>query len=250
MANATKKTAGSSRERSLQRKILICTLIFMGTMLLLVLIGMFVTFSGYRKYPEPNLGQPHYLFLRDIASQLRNNRREKEATIRLSPREVDLLLDIVRHSSQYVRKRDDIPPPENFMLEHRRDGGWGFAVPIDVAPKWCFGGKIYVSGAVHFEKRERAVNAELPDLRFGRFDLPVPGGIDTYVPDWKEKLENALTSEYMNAIKSVRSESDGTVVVVYRPDELRKPLKNHLTKVRERCSGDLRPWISQVIHAL
>lgn len=254
MENAKSKTSGAGApakrpEWSLQRKILLCTGIAIVALVLLTVLGLWLTFSPYRDFSAPDIGQPHYLFLRDVASQLRNNRREPEATIRLSPREVKLLLDIVRHSSQYVHRRDDVPPPEYFMLDYR-GGGLAFAVPISVGPKWCFGGKVYISGVLYFEKEGDAITADLRKLGFGRFDLPVPGGIDAYVPDWKKKLKNAFTSEYMHAIKRVYRESDGTVVLVYRPAELRKPLKKHLTKVRDRCSGDLRPWITQVIHAL
>lgn len=254
MDDKKKKTAANApakrtRKWSLARKCLAWSGAAVAVLLLLSLIGAWLIFSGYREFPAPDPGRPHYLFLRDIASQLRNNRRKKEATIRLSPQEVDLLLDIVRHSSQFVRSRNEVPPPEFFMLEYRRDGALGFSVPINVTGSWCFGGKIYVSGDLYFEKRGRQIDADLPKLRIGRFGLPI-GGIGTYVPGWKAKLEKALASEYMDAIKSIGSESDGTLVLVYSPEELRNPLKRHLTKVRERCSNDLRPWITQVIQAL
>ena len=160
-----------------------------------------------------------------------------------------MLLDIIRHSSQFVRRRTEVPPPKYFLLDYSRDGGLGFSVPFDTGISWCFGGKIYISGVLYLEKRGREIDADLPKLRFGRFGLPA-GSIDTYVPDWKRKLRNALNSEFMNAIRSIRAESDGTVVLVYSPGELRRPLKNQLNKVREHCSGDLRPWVTQVIHAL
>ncbi len=252
-ASARGNSRGTSRGGSGKSplcKVLVRAGIVLGALLLLTAIGAFATFSGYRDYPEPKIGHPHYLFLRDLASQLRNNRREDEATIRLSPEEVRLMLELIRHSSQFVGDRRNVPPPGNFMLGYDKDGGVDFAVPVRAAGSWCFGGRIYLSGKLFLEKKDGGIVADLPKFRFGRFDLPVPGGADTVAPDWRERMKNALPEELMEAIKSIHSERDGTVVIIYIPNELRKPLKKHLDKVHERCSEDLKPWIRQLIQAL
>ena len=248
-----KKSSSSKRESSGKdpmRKVLVWAGIALGALLLLTVIGAFVTFSGYRDYPEPKIGHPHYLFLRELASQMRNNRRKDEATIRLSPEELRQLFELIRHSSQFAGDRRNVPPPGHFMLGYDNGGGVDFAVPVNVAGSWCFGGRVYVSGKLLLEKKGDEIIADLPKFRFGRFDLPVPGGADTVAPGWREKMKKALPQEIMGAIRSIHAEQDGTVVLVYSPNELRKPLKKHLNKVHERCSEDLKPWIRQLIQAL
>ena len=233
------------------RKVLIWCGIVLGTLLLLTLIALWMTFSGYRDFPEPKLDERHYLFLRRLATDMRNNRDLGEAELRFAPEDMDLLLDIVRHASQFAPGRSKkLPPPKNFMLKYDRNNGVYGAAPIPVAGEWLFGGKIYVSGALRLEKEEKKLNAEVKKLGFGRFDLPLPFGVDTFVPDWRQKLEKAFSGEIMSAVKSIRTESDGTVVLVYRPQDLRKPLKKRLTQLEERCSGELKLPIRQLINAL
>ena len=217
---------------------------------LLVLIVVWLTFSPRREFSAPRLDEPHYLFLRRLATEVRKNRELKEATLRLPPGDVQLLLDIIRHSSQFARGRKELPPPEHFALEYRKGGGIYFAVPLEVAGKWCFGGIVYVSGELFFEKHEQKVAIELPDLRFGRFDLPVPGGLDLWFPSWHDRAQRALPGEFMKAVKSIYPEPDGTVVVVYRPRELRKPLRKQLDRVHGRCSAELRLPLEQLKNAL
>ena len=231
-------------------KVLLWTGIALGTLLLLTLLGMFVTFSGYRDYPEPNIGKPHYRFLRSVASQMRNNKRRDEATIRMSPAEVGLLLDIIRHTTQFVGEKHQVPQPQQFMIDYDSKGSFGFAVPVDAAGPWCFGGKIYVSGELFFEKKGNEIAADMPKLCFGRFDMPIPGGADFVAPNWRKRLERAFSKDFTAAIKSIHTERDGTVVLTYSPNELRKPLKKHLDQVYERCSESLKPWIRQLIQAL
>lgn len=252
MAKAKKKSSPAKGDSDWNewRKILTWIGIVLGVLLLLTLIGMFITFSGYREYPKPNIGKPHYRFLRDLASQMRNNRRQNEATIRLSREEVQLLLDLIRHSAQFVGSKHNVPQQEHFMLTYNDDCSLGFAVPVDVAGSWCFGGKIYVSGSLFLEKKGDEIIADLPKLRFGRFDLPVPGGADTVDSDWQERMKRVLPQDIMGAIRSIHSERDGTVVMVYSPSELRKPLKKYLDKIHERCAEDLKPWIRQLIQSL
>ena len=233
-----------------RKKMLVWCAAVLGVLLLLALIGMWLTFSGYRQYPAPKLGEKHYLFLRRIATDLRNNRDRDEAELRFTPEEMGLLLDIVRHSSQFVPSREKVPPPENFLLEYPDVGGVKGVVPIPVAGKWCFGGKIYVSAVLYLEKIGNKVDAEVEELRFGRFDLPFPVGIDTLVPNWRARLQDELSREHMLAVKGIRSQRDGTVVLTYRPQELRKPLKRQLTRLRKNCSGELKMPINELIKAL
>lgn len=221
----------------------------LGALALLLLLLAWLTFSSYRDLSAPQLGEPHYLLLRRLATTMRNNRKLKEATIRLSPQEVNQLFDIVRHASQFVPDRQ-APPPKSFMLRYRDDGGVFVSAPAPVAGAWCFGGKIYVSGLLYFEKQDDEVIADVPKLRFGRADLPVPGGLNTVYPAWKTQLKEALPEEFMTAVRSLHTERDGTVVLVYRPQEIRRPLKKQLSKVEDRCSGELKLPLGQLIKSL
>ena len=240
---------GPRRRSSIWRRILKGCGILVGVLLLLGLIGVFLAFSGYRDYSAPRLDDRHYQLLRRFASELRNNRRKREATIVFSPEEAQYFLDVVRHMSQLVPDRRQVPPAESFMLEYE-NGGVKFAVPLPAAGSWCLGGKVYVSGILRLEKRDGEILAEVPKLRFGRWDLPLPVGPDRLVPGWRERLKKELSQEFMTAITGWRAAEDGSVVLVYRPQELRKPLKKQLDRVRERSSGEMRMLIDQIIKAL
>lgn len=242
--------AGKSGKSSRRRKALVWCAAVLGSLLLLILLGAWLTFSGYRDYSAPKLGEKHYLLLRRIATDLRNNREKTDAELRFTPEEMGLLLDIIRHSSQFVPNREAVPPPENFLLEYHRDGGLLGIAPIPVAGRWCFGGKIYVSAVLYFEKDGDKVEAEVEKLRFGRFDLPFPVGVDTLAPGWKDRLRDELSREHLKAVKDVHSERDGTFVLVYRPQELRKPLKEQLTRLRKNSSGELKMPLNELIKAL
>jgi hypothetical protein len=103
---------------------------------------------------------------------------------------------------------------------------------------------------LYFEKDGDKVEAEVEKLRFGRFDLPFPVGVDTLAPGWKDRLRNELSREHLKAVKDVHSERDGTFVLVYRPQELRKPLKEQLTRLRKNSSGELKMPLNELIKAL
>ena len=240
----------SSLKASLRRRWPIWCAAACAVAALLTLFVAWLTFSPYRDYSAPQLGEPHFLLLRRIATELRRNRTRKEAEIRLSPEETGLMLDIVRHASQFVKGKNQLPPPENFILQYRNDGGVRFAIPAEAAGSWCLGGKIYVSGVLYFEKRGDEVIVEMPKLRFGRADLPIPGGLDTWRPSWKDEVKDSLPPEFMTAVKSIYAERDGTVVLVYHPQELRKPLKKSLSGVQDQSTGELRPTLEQLIKAL
>ena len=247
--NSPRETTPPPRRSSELRLALIWCGSILGALLLLVLIGLWLTFSGYRSYSAPRLDDRHYQLLRRLASDLRNNRTKPEASLSFKPAEVQYLLDIVRHLSQLAPDRQQVPPAESFMLEYE-GRGVNFAVPLPVTGSWCFGGKIYVSGFFWMEKHGNDLLAEVPKLRFGRFDLPFPVGIDRLVPGWRKRLKKELSREFMTSIRSLSAERDGTLVLVYRPQELRRPLKKRLDKVQEHSSGELRVLIDQIIKAL
>ena len=211
-----------------RHKFLIWSGVILGVLLAAILLVAWLTFSPYRDFSAPHLGEPHHLLLRRLASELRNNRQLKEAEIRLSPQEANLLLDIIRHGTQFVGNKK-VPPPRNFMLRYHDDGGLSFAVPAPVAPEWCFGGKIYISGLLYLEKQDKEINAEVPELRFGRVDIPIPGGLDTVYPSWRQRMERKLPVEFMTSVRYIRAKRDGTIVFVYCPKELHRPLKKRLS---------------------
>jgi hypothetical protein len=245
-----RSSSGGSKKNPRRRKVLIWCAAVLGALFLLLLLVAWLIFSGYRQYPAPKLGEKHYLLLRRIATDLRVNRDREEASLRFTAVEMALLLDIIRHSSQFVPHREMVPQPENFMLEYKADGGLRAVAPIPVAGKWCFGGNIYVSGVLYLEKFENKVDAEVEDLRFGRFDMRLPVSVDTLVPGWRERLSAELSQDHMRAIKGIRAERDGTLVLTYRPQELRKPLKRQLTRLRKNCSGELKMPLNELIKAL
>ena len=113
-----------------------------------------------------------------------------------------------------------------------------------------FGGKLYLSGVLYFEKQNEKIIADLPELRFGRADLPLPGGAQIFGASWRERLTEALPDEFKASVKELYPERDGTLVLVYSPRELRRPLKKQLEKVRDRSSGELRMLAGQLITAL
>ena len=233
-----------------RRKNQILTVVILIAAVLLPLLGALLTFSPYRDYSAPKLDEPHFLLLRRIATELRKNRKKQEAELRFSPEESGLMLDIVRQASSFAGRKRTLPPPENFMLEYRKNGGVFFAVPIDAAGEWCFGGKIYLSGVFSLEKEGYKVLPDMSGLSFGRADLPVPGGLDLLYPQWKDRVENALPQVFMDSVVRITTESDGTLVLVYHPQELRKPLKKQLVKLQKNCSDDLRMPLEQLINAL
>ena len=232
-----------------RHKLLIWSGAILVGVLAVILLVMWLTFSSYRDFPAPHLGEPHNLLLRRLATEVRNNRDKKEAEIRLSPQEANLLLDIIRHASQFVNHRK-MPPPKNFMIRYHDDGSIFFSVPAPVAGKWCFGGKIYVSGSLYFEKQDKKIDAAIPEVRFGRVDIPIPGGLDTIYPSWKQRMEHMLPGVFITSVRYICAKRDGTIVLVYRPKELHRPLKNRLSKIESRCSGEIKLTLGQLIKAL
>jgi len=247
--NRKKSTRKAKRAVSPRRRILVWCGAILGALLLAVLLVAWLIFSPYRDFSAPQLGEPHYLLLRRLATEVRNNRRLKEATIRFSPQETNRLLDIIRHSSQFVPD-DRVPPPRHFMLNYRDDGGVFVSAPVRVAGKWCFGGNIYASGVLFFEKQGDEIVADVPKFRVGRVDMPLPGGLDGVYPAWKKQLKKSLPKEFMTSVKSLYPERDGTVVLVYYPQELRRPLKKKLSDIESRCSGELKMPLNQLIKSL
>ena len=69
-------------------------------------------------------------------------------------------------------------------------------------------------------------------------------------PVFLRKLKEALPEVFMTAVKCIHSERDGTFVLVYRPAELSRPLKERLSAVEERCSGELKLPLGQLIKSL
>ena len=202
---------------------------------LLVLAVLALCFSPLRSLPLAPLTERHYILIGRISNQLtrevlRRNPRAA-AVLRLSVADVNALLEFTRHTA-YAAGAQNVPPPESFELGYRPDGTFTFVMPAPAAPRWCFGGMLYLSGRFHFEKQERRLIVDVPELRFGRADLPVPGG-GTYLNDSvAEAVRQALPPEFDTAIKTVYPERDGTLVVVYRPRELQMILPLMLRYLR------------------
>lgn len=252
--NSTSKPAERQGKKSggvfARHKLLVWSGVILGVLLLTALLLTWLTFSSYRDFSAPRLAEPHHLLLRRLATELRNNRDKEEAEILLSPQEANQLLDIIRHASQFANRRKKMPPPTSFMLRYHDDGSLFFSIPASVAPEWCFGGKIYASGSLYFEKRDAEINAEIPEFRFGRADISIPGGLDTVYPSWKQRMTRMLPAQFMTSVRYIRAKRDGTIVLVYRPKELHRPLKKRLSKIESRCTGELKLPLGQLIKSL
>ena len=199
------------------RTVLWCAAVLL-TLFLLFLAGSLLIFSPYRALGAPRLGDRHYQTLNRVtsrtASQTFSRRPPEEARLRLSPDEVNDLLDLARGSSGFS---PDMPPPWSFSAAYRPDGSFSFTVPIDAAPAWFFGGKIYADGSFRLEKQGEKLMLELPELRIGRAGLSIPGGSLLAGNTGEAALKKAIPPEFDAAIKDFYSERDGTLVVVYRP---------------------------------
>lgn len=185
----------------------------------LTVAALVLCFSSLRSLPLSPLNDRHYLLIGRISNQLsrevlRRNPRA-EATLRLSVDEVNALLEFARHTAYAAG--GDVPPPESFVIGYRSDGAFTFTVPVKTAPRWCFGGMFYLSGRFHFEKQDDKLCVDVPELRFGRADLPVPGG-GAYLS--ADTVKEALPPEFDAAVKALYPERDGTLVIVYRPREM------------------------------
>ena len=147
-------------------------------MLILALILALMTFSPYRKLGIPELEDRHFQVLNRLSAHASNRlfRRDPpaEATLRLSADEVNALLEFARNAAKFDKGRD-LPPPESFDLVYRKDGSFRFVAPIDAAPAWIFGGKIYAEGVFFLEKQGDKLIFDLPELRLGRIGASFSG---------------------------------------------------------------------------
>ncbi len=195
-------------------------------LVVLALTVLALCFSSLRSLPLSPLTERHYLLIGRLSNQLTREvlRRHPraEATLRLSVDEVNTLLEFARHTAYAAGT--DVPPPESFVIAYRPDGAFTFTVPVDAAPNWCFGGMLYLSGRFHFEKQDEKLIVDVPELRFGRAELPVPGGGAYLREASADAVRESLPPEFAAAVKSLYSERDGTLVIVYRPREMQNLL--------------------------
>lgn len=221
---ASRKGSGKAPGKRRIPKWCVVTLAVLAALAVLAVMLAALTFSSHRTLPVPKLENRHYLLIGRLTGQLtRELKRRKiraEAQLRLTPDEVNTLLEFARSSANFGGS--DVPPPESFDIRYRPDGAFTFVAPVEAAPRWCFGGQIYLSGRFHFEKQEEKIIVDIPELRFGRADMKVPGG-GTYF-DAATAVKKALPPEFDAAVKDLYPERDGTLVIVYRPKELRGTL--------------------------
>ena len=198
---------------------------------ILALILALMTFSPYRKLKVPELEDRHFQVLNRLSAHASRHlfRRDPpaEATLRLSVAEVNALLEFARNAAKFERG-GDIPPPESFDLVYRRDGSFRFVAPIDAAPAWLFGGKIYAEGVFYLEKQEDKLILDIPELHLGRIGASFAGSGMAAKSAASDALEQAMTPEFKAAVKDLYPEpkNDGALVVVYRPKLLVPLLMN------------------------
>ncbi len=200
-------------------------------LLILALILALMTFSPYRKLGIPEPEDRHYQALGRLSAQAFRRNPPAEATLRLSVDEVNALLEFARNAAKYDRS-GNLPPPESYDLVYRKDGSFSFVAPIDAAPEWLFGGKIYAEGVFFLEKQADKLIFDLPELRLGRVGASLPGTGMAAKNAASEALEQAMTPEFKAAVKDFypELENGGALVVVYRPKALLPLLRNAVRK--------------------
>ena len=192
-------------------------------------------FSPYRKLEIPALENRHYAAINRLSAHASRHlfRRNPpaEVTLRLSADEVNALLEFARNFAKFNRDPGQ-PPPESYDLVYRKDGSFRFVAPIDAAPAWCFGGKIYAEGVFFLEKQPDKLILDIPELRLGRIGAALPGAGLAAKNAGSEALEQMMTPEFKAAVKEFypEPERDGALVVVYRPAVLLPLLVNAVKK--------------------
>ena len=222
-ASPRKKSAAAPRPRWLK---VCCWLGGIAVGLLVVaLILALMTFSPYRKLEVPELEDRHFQVLNRLSAHASRHlfRRDPpaEATLRLSVDEVNALLEFARNAARF-NGGDDFPPPESFDLVYRKDGSFRFVAPIDAAPAWLFGGKIYAEGAFYLEKQGDKLILDIPELRLGRVGASFSGAGMAAKSAASDALEQAMTPEFKAAVKEFYPDPKrgGSLVLVYRPRAL------------------------------
>ncbi len=194
---------------------------------LLVLFVLFLTvslliFSPFRRMAIPAIGPRHFQVLNRVSSQVAEKtfcrNPPAEATLRLTPEEVNSLLELAQNAA--ATGVAGAPPPGTFQLKYLPDGSVSFAYPFDAAPSWLFGGKIYLRGRLHLEKQGEKLLLDVPELKFGRAELSIPGGGMFLGSAGTGAAQRALPPEFHEAIRDFYPERDGTLVLVYHPGKL------------------------------
>ena len=200
-------------------------------LLILFLALALMVFSPYRRFGIPELEDRHYQVLNRLSAHASRHlfRRDPpaEVKLRLSVDEVNALLEFARNAARFHRDRN-MPPPESFDIVYREGGSFRFAAPIDAAPKWLFGGKIYAEGVFYLEKLPDKLIFDLPELRLGRVGASFPGSGMAAKKIGAEALERAMTPEFKAAVKEFYPDPKrgGSLVLVYRPRALLPLLMN------------------------
>lgn len=197
-----------------------CAAVF-SALFILALAAALLVFSPYRRIGMPRPGERHFQTLNRVTSRAsaQTFRRDPpaEARLRLSPEEVNDLLELGQASAGFT---EGMPPAWSFSIVYRPDGSFDFTLPLDAAPEWLFGGKIYLRGTFRLEKQDEKLLLEVPKLRVGRAGFSVPGGGMFAGRECESALREALTPEFDAAVKEFYPESDGSLVLVYRPAKL------------------------------
>ena len=205
-------------------------------LLMLLLALALMTFSPYRKFKVPEIGERHNKALNrlsmHVSSHLYRRDPPAEATLRLSVDDVNALLEFGR--SCILNFNSKLPPPETFEMVYRKDGGFHFVIPLDAAPAWLFGGKIYAEGVFFLEKQSDKLIFDIPELRFGRVGATLPWAGMVAKNLGEKRLEQAMPPEFKAAVKEIYPDRDGTLVVVYRPKALLPLIMNATKKLFAR----------------
>ena len=226
---AKEKTPAAPRPRWFK---VCCWIGVSAVVLLIVLLALaLMTFSPYRKLKVPELEDRHFQALNRLSAHASRHlfRRDPpaEAKLELSVDEVNALLEVARNAVKFDRDHR-LPPPESFDLVYRKDGSFRFVAPIDAAPEWFFGGKIYAEGVFFLEKQPDKLILDIPELRLGRIGASFAGSGIAAKDAASEALEQAMTPEFQAAVKEFYPDPErgGSLVVVYRPKMLLPLLVN------------------------
>lgn len=162
--------------------------------------------------------------LSKVYGEVFNRRPPVEAQLRLTPDEMNSLLRCMVFTVSAAEQFGAVKPAEAEAVRSGhytyRPGNFTVEIPIARVPAWFFGGAAVLRLEGFPAKYEGKFDIALKSCRIGRLPLPA-GEVERLV---NRELAKELRRDDMlcfdRAVKSFEAQSDGSVIVIYRPPEL------------------------------